>query len=59
MCACASFQVPSYSLAINAGDSGVPPLSSTTVVNIDLSDINDNAPFFALDDFTVVIQVKF
>uniref|UniRef100_A0A674PRB3 FAT atypical cadherin 3a n=1 Tax=Takifugu rubripes TaxID=31033 RepID=A0A674PRB3_TAKRU len=48
--------VPSYSLAISACDTGIPPLSSTTVVNIDLSDINDNAPFFALDDFTVVIQ---
>ncbi|CAF92949.1 unnamed protein product, partial [Tetraodon nigroviridis] len=48
--------IPSYSLAISARDGGIPPLSSTTMVNVDISDVNDNAPVFALEDSTVVIQ---
>uniref|UniRef100_A0A4W6CNK6 FAT atypical cadherin 3a n=1 Tax=Lates calcarifer TaxID=8187 RepID=A0A4W6CNK6_LATCA len=48
--------VPSYSLAIRALDSGIPPMSSTVMVNIDISDINDNPPIFSPANLTTVIQ---
>ncbi|XP_056297999.1 protocadherin Fat 3a isoform X3 [Pseudoliparis swirei] len=48
--------VPSYSLAIRALDSGIPPMSSTVMVNIDISDINDNPPTFYPANLTSVIQ---
>ncbi|XP_041850205.1 LOW QUALITY PROTEIN: protocadherin Fat 3a [Melanotaenia boesemani] len=48
--------VPSYSLAIRAQDTGVPPMSSTALVNIDISDINDNPPIFSPANITTVIQ---
>ncbi|KAM7399907.1 hypothetical protein PAMP_019144 [Pampus punctatissimus] len=50
--------VPSYSLAIRALDSGIPPMSSTVMVNIDISDINDNPPTFSPTNLTTVIQVN-
>uniref|UniRef100_A0A8C4HCU1 FAT atypical cadherin 3a n=1 Tax=Dicentrarchus labrax TaxID=13489 RepID=A0A8C4HCU1_DICLA len=48
--------VPSYSLAIRALDSGIPPMSSTVMVNIDISDINDNPPTFSPANLITVIQ---
>ncbi|XP_077421706.1 protocadherin Fat 3a isoform X1 [Vanacampus margaritifer] len=48
--------VPGYSLAIRALDSGIPPLSSTVMVKIDVSDINDNLPTFSPANLTTVIQ---
>ncbi|XP_029965049.1 protocadherin Fat 3 isoform X3 [Salarias fasciatus] len=48
--------VPSYSLAIRALDSGIPPMSSTVLANIDISDINDNPPTFSPANLTTVIQ---
>ncbi|XP_038549254.1 protocadherin Fat 3a isoform X3 [Micropterus salmoides] len=48
--------VPSYSLAIRALDSGIPPMSSTVMVNIDISDVNDNPPTFSPANLTTVIQ---
>ncbi|XP_055370186.1 protocadherin Fat 3a isoform X5 [Betta splendens] len=48
--------LPSYTLAIRALDSGIPPMSSTVMVNIDISDINDNPPAFSPANLTTVIQ---
>ncbi|XP_047449674.1 protocadherin Fat 3a isoform X3 [Mugil cephalus] len=48
--------VPSYSLVISAVDSGVPTMSSAVIVNIDISDINDNPPTFSPANLTAVIQ---
>nr|XP_020474749.1 protocadherin Fat 3 isoform X4 [Monopterus albus] len=48
--------LPGYSLTIRALDSGIPPMSSTVMVNIDLSDINDNPPSFSPANLTTVIQ---
>ncbi|XP_061537155.1 protocadherin Fat 3a isoform X5 [Phycodurus eques] len=48
--------VPGYSLAVRALDSGIPPLSSTVMVKIDISDINDNPPTFSPANLTTVIQ---
>ncbi|CAB1426608.1 unnamed protein product [Pleuronectes platessa] len=38
--------VTRYNVTIVATDSGAPPLSSTSVVSIRVSDVNDNAPLF-------------
>ncbi|XP_060764445.1 protocadherin alpha-2-like isoform X2 [Neoarius graeffei] len=35
-----------YNITILARDEGTPPLSSTTVLHIHVSDVNDNAPLF-------------
>ncbi|XP_078140221.1 protocadherin Fat 3a isoform X1 [Centroberyx gerrardi] len=48
--------VSGYSLAIRALDSGVKAMSSTVMVNIDISDINDNPPTFSPANLTTVIQ---
>ncbi|KAM9834051.1 protocadherin alpha-5-like isoform X10 [Syngnathus typhle] len=39
-------QVSKYNITIKASDEGVPSLSSTTVITVHVSDINDNAPRF-------------
>uniref|UniRef100_A0A3Q3CNE3 Cadherin domain-containing protein n=1 Tax=Haplochromis burtoni TaxID=8153 RepID=A0A3Q3CNE3_HAPBU len=38
--------VSHYNITIKATDEGSPPLSSTSVVTIQVSDVNDNAPLF-------------
>ncbi|XP_047195466.1 protocadherin Fat 3a isoform X5 [Hippoglossus stenolepis] len=48
--------VSSYSLAIRALDSGIPPMSSNVMFNIDISDINDNPPTFSPANLSTVIQ---
>ncbi|XP_066515266.1 uncharacterized protein [Hoplias malabaricus] len=35
-----------YSVTIAATDEGSPPLSSSTVITVEVSDVNDNAPLF-------------
>ncbi|XP_048088045.1 protocadherin alpha-8-like isoform X7 [Alosa alosa] len=40
-------EVSEYSVTIRATDEGTPPLSSTSVVTISVSDVNDNAPQFS------------
>lgn len=52
------WQVSGYSLLIQAVDSGIPAMSSTTTVNIDISDVNDNSPVFTPANYTAVIQVS-
>ncbi|XP_030415053.1 LOW QUALITY PROTEIN: protocadherin Fat 3 [Gopherus evgoodei] len=49
-------KVSGYSLVIQARDSGIPPLSSSVTVNIDISDVNDNSPVFTPANYTAVIQ---
>ncbi|XP_008170058.2 protocadherin Fat 3 isoform X1 [Chrysemys picta bellii] len=49
-------RVSGYSLVIQARDSGIPPLSSSVTVNIDISDVNDNSPVFTPANYTAVIQ---
>ncbi|XP_030632872.1 protocadherin Fat 3a isoform X2 [Chanos chanos] len=48
--------MPGYSLAVRALDSGTPAMSSTVLVNIDITDINDNPPTFIPANLTAVIQ---
>ncbi|KAM6924073.1 protocadherin alpha-13-like isoform 2-T2 [Xenentodon cancila] len=37
---------PFYNVTITATDEGIPSLSSTSVINVDVADVNDNAPRF-------------
>ncbi|XP_037117238.1 protocadherin alpha-8-like isoform X11 [Syngnathus acus] len=36
-----------YNISIIASDEGTPPLSSTNFINVQISDVNDNAPRFS------------
>lgn len=51
-------QIPKYLLTILATDRGIPSMSSTAMVNIDILDINDNPPTFSLTSLTTVTQVS-
>jgi protocadherin Fat 4 len=39
-------KTPTYSIIVGAIDTGIPPQTGTTMVKIQLSDINDNGPTF-------------
>ncbi len=45
-----------YFLTVEASDGGTPPLSAVTMVNINLTDVNDNAPMFSRDAYSVSIS---
>ncbi|XP_068176860.1 protocadherin Fat 1a isoform X1 [Antennarius striatus] len=45
-----------YTLTVVASDNGVPPLSSTSMINIDISDVNDNPPLFSQANYSLIIQ---
>lgn len=51
-------KVPAYTLTVLASDSGSPSRSSSALVNIDVSDVNDNAPVFSEADYSLVIKVR-
>uniref|UniRef100_A0A8C4YIY1 Cadherin domain-containing protein n=1 Tax=Gopherus evgoodei TaxID=1825980 RepID=A0A8C4YIY1_9SAUR len=48
-------RVSDYNLTITATDRGTPPLSSTTTIFVQLSDINDNAPIFTQTSYTLYV----
>ncbi|XP_037763066.1 protocadherin gamma-A10 isoform X18 [Chelonia mydas] len=48
-------RVSDYNVTITATDRGTPPLSSTTTILVQLSDINDNAPIFNQTSYTLYI----
>lgn len=48
--------ISSYVLQVSATDQGVPPLSSYVLVNIEVSDANDNAPKFTESNYTTVVK---
>ncbi|KAM9769203.1 protocadherin Fat 1a isoform 1-T2 [Menidia menidia] len=45
-----------YTLTVVASDNGVPPLSSSVMINIDISDVNDNPPLFSQANYSLIIQ---
>lgn len=48
--------ISSYVLEIEATDHGSPPLSSFVLVNIEISDANDNPPLFTQSNYTLFVQ---
>uniref|UniRef100_A0A452U765 FAT atypical cadherin 1 n=1 Tax=Ursus maritimus TaxID=29073 RepID=A0A452U765_URSMA len=48
--------ISGYTLTVQASDNGSPPRVNTTTVNIDVSDVNDNAPVFSKGNYSVIIQ---
>lgn len=51
-------QTSGYTLTVVASDNGAPPLSSSTAINIDISDVNDNPPLFSQANYSLIIQVR-
>ena len=49
-------EIPFYTLTVEAYDGGNPPKVGRTVVNITVTDVNDNAPMFDLTRYTVSVQ---
>ncbi|XP_045575341.1 protocadherin alpha-8-like [Salmo salar] len=45
-----------YNVTITATDEGTPPLSSTSVITVDVSDVNDNAPRFSEPVINVYVK---
>ncbi|KAK3557941.1 hypothetical protein QTP86_003854 [Hemibagrus guttatus] len=45
-----------YYITLTASDEGIPPLTSTTVINVQVSDVNDNAPLFREDSINVYVK---
>ncbi|XP_072854480.2 protocadherin alpha-C2 isoform X1 [Pogona vitticeps] len=45
----------SYNVTITATDAGIPPLSSHRIIQVDISDINDNPPQFEEPTYSVYI----
>ncbi|XP_042167184.1 protocadherin Fat 3-like [Oncorhynchus tshawytscha] len=51
-------EVSNYTLSVQAFDSGSPAMSSTVIVNIDISDVNDNPPAFAPPNASTTVQLN-
>lgn len=51
-------QTSGYTLTVVASDGGTPPLSSSAMINIDISDVNDNPPLFSQANYSLIIQVS-
>ncbi|XP_041931172.1 protocadherin alpha-3-like [Alosa sapidissima] len=45
-----------YNVTITATDEGTPPLSSSSIITVDVADVNDNAPRFTEPVFNVYIK---
>ncbi|XP_055537242.1 fat-like cadherin-related tumor suppressor homolog isoform X2 [Wyeomyia smithii] len=48
--------ISNYVLDVQARDNGVPTLTAYVLVNIEISDANDNPPVFTLPNYTAVVQ---
>jgi len=52
------FQTAVYNLKIVAVDGGMPALTSTADVTVELLDVNDSPPQFTNDNFTAILEVS-
>nr|XP_033783345.1 protocadherin alpha-C2-like isoform X4 [Geotrypetes seraphini] len=48
-------RVPSYNITLTATDAGTPSLSSQKTIQVDISDVNDNAPQFEKSSYAVYV----
>ncbi|XP_060109587.1 protocadherin alpha-C2-like isoform X2 [Heteronotia binoei] len=48
-------RAPAYNITITATDGGAPPLTSHRVIQVDVSDVNDNPPRFEEPTYSVYI----
>ncbi|KAM4554699.1 protocadherin alpha-8-like [Odontesthes bonariensis] len=48
--------ISSHNVTITATDSGNPSLSSTSIITIHISDINDNVPHFSSPDINIYVK---
>ncbi|GLH14886.1 Fat-like cadherin-related tumor suppressor homolog [Gryllus bimaculatus] len=48
--------VSNYVLEVHARDNGLPVMSSYVMVNIEISDANDNQPLFSQANYTAIVQ---
>ncbi|XP_035983175.1 protocadherin alpha-4-like [Fundulus heteroclitus] len=51
-------KAPHYNISITAVDEGSPPLTSTSVILVHVSDVNDNKPHFLEDTINIFIKEK-
>ncbi|KAM3866662.1 protocadherin alpha-3-like [Diretmus argenteus] len=49
-------RVSQYNLTITATDEGIPPLSSSSVITVHVSDVNDNSPRFSETVINVYVK---
>lgn len=45
-----------YFLTVEARDGGTPPLSAVTTINVNITDVNDNAPVFSCQLYAAVVS---
>ena len=51
-------QISSYIMEVICVDSGEPPLSSSVLVTLEISDVNDNPPLFDQKNYTLYVEVS-
>ncbi|XP_051871067.1 protocadherin Fat 1-like isoform X1 [Pristis pectinata] len=49
-------QIQHYTLTVRAMDNGIPPLSSDVLLNVNISDFNDNPPIFQQNQYETTIS---
>lgn len=48
--------ISSYVLEVLAKDNGLPTLSRSVLINVEISDVNDNPPLFSQNNYTTIVQ---